>query len=242
MIELYQFFPAFGQPTASSFCLKLAAYLRMADLPYKAVDVDRPGKSPKGKLPFIRDGGVEVADSGIIIDYLKAKYGDSGDLGDLADSELSPEQQAVSLATQRLVEESLYWSAMYARWVEPEGWAVLAPAFFGVIPKPARGLVASLIRRKIIRDIRGHGRGLLTQEEVYASADKDLTALSALLGEKPYFMGDKPTTLDAVVYGLLALIYFVPIDSPLKTKAESLNNLKAHAERIREAYFPVERP
>ena len=235
MIELYQFFPAFGQPTGSSFCLKMAAYLRMARLPYKVVNVDRPSKSPKGKLPFIRDDGVEIADSGIIVDYLKSKYGDSGDLGD---SHLSPEQQAMSLAAQRLVEESLYWSVMYTRWVEPEGWAILVDTFFKVIPKPVRGLITRLIRRKIVRDIRGHGRGLLRREEVYVCADKDLTALSDLLGEKPYFMGETPTTLDAVVYGLLAQVYFIPIDSPLKSKAESLQNLKNHTVRIRDKYFP----
>lgn len=231
MIELYQFYPAFGMPSASSFCLKVETYLRMVALPYRVVVVDRPGKSPRGKLPYIRDGRNEVADSSIIIDYLKSSYGDPLDSG------LNDGQRALALATQRMVEESLYWSVLYSRWAEPQGWATLMPEFFRVLPAPIRPLIASLVRRKIIRDIRGQGRGLLSADELYAHATAELHALSTLLGAKPYFLGDRPTTLDATIYGLLAQVFFAPIPSPLKTAAESHANLKDHTVRIREEYF-----
>ena len=71
MITLYQFPPAWGLPNASPFCMKVETYLRMCNLPYTTVNVLNPAKGPKGKLPYITDGSNIVADSGLILDYLK---------------------------------------------------------------------------------------------------------------------------------------------------------------------------
>ena len=76
MIKLYQFAPAFGLPNASPFCMKVETYLRMAGLPHELVnDGLRVMKAPKGKLPFIDDDGVVVADSTFIIEHLQRRYG-----------------------------------------------------------------------------------------------------------------------------------------------------------------------
>ena len=77
MITLHQFPPALGLPNASPFCLKLELYLRMAGLPYRNRYTLELHKAPKGKLPWIDDDGVTLADSGLIIEYLKGRYGDS---------------------------------------------------------------------------------------------------------------------------------------------------------------------
>ena len=57
MIRLHQFAPAFGLLNASPFCMKLEMYLRMAGLPYEAVNSGDVMKAPKRKLPYIDDGG-----------------------------------------------------------------------------------------------------------------------------------------------------------------------------------------
>ena len=56
MIRLHQFPPLWGLSSASSFCLKLETYLRMAGLDYEVAVETNPGKAPKGKLPYIEDG------------------------------------------------------------------------------------------------------------------------------------------------------------------------------------------
>ena len=73
-----------------------------------------------------------MADSTLIIEHLKATYGDP------LDAWLSAEQRAVALAFQRLLEENLYWAVLYSRWMEPQGWAMTKDAFFGTLPLPLR--------------------------------------------------------------------------------------------------------
>jgi glutathione S-transferase len=76
MLKLHQFAPAFGLPNASSFCLKLETYLRMAEIPFESVYGMDMGKAPKGKMPYIVDGDKIIGDSNFIIDYLQQTYGD----------------------------------------------------------------------------------------------------------------------------------------------------------------------
>jgi len=58
--------------------MKLETYLRMAGLQFEipAASVRAIGGAPKGKLPYIEDAGRTAADSTLVIDYLKATYGD----------------------------------------------------------------------------------------------------------------------------------------------------------------------
>lgn len=66
----------------------------------------------------------------------------------------------------------------------------------------------------------------------------DIDALSACLGEKKYFLGDQPTTLDATAFGFLINTLRCPIESPLKEHGLSKNNLKNYVDRIRAEYYP----
>ena len=47
------------------------------------------GKAPKGKLPYINDGGLSVADSTFVCFHIEKKYGFDFDAG------LTPEQRAL---------------------------------------------------------------------------------------------------------------------------------------------------
>jgi glutathione S-transferase len=92
MITLYTFGPAFGLPDPSPFVTKAHMLLKLAGLPYRT---DESGfrKAPKGKLPYIEDEGVVVADSTFFRWHIEKKYGID------FDSELSPEQRGIPCAT-----------------------------------------------------------------------------------------------------------------------------------------------
>jgi len=234
MITLYQYEPAMGLPNASPFCMKLETWLRMAQLPYVAppptlLDV---GRAPKGKMPYIVDGGKTLADSTFIIDYLKATYGDH------LDAWLTGEQRAVALAFQRLMEENLYWAVVQTRWMEPMGWTQTRAAFFGSLPAPLKWIIPSLARRGLRQQLRGHGMGRHSEEEIHAIGRRDITALADFLGDKRFFLGDQPCTLDATAYAFLANLLWVPVESALKLHAQQYPQLQAYCQRMRERYFP----
>ncbi len=234
MITLYQFEPAFGLPNASPFCLKLETWLRMAGLPYEAprMTLSAMGRSPKGKLPYIVDEGKTIADSTFIIDYLTATYG----VG--LDGWLTAGQRAQALAFQRLMEENLYWAVVYSRWLSPDGWALTRAAFFANLPGPLRWIVPPLARRGMRKQLHGHGMGRHREADIYAIGQRDITALADFLGDKPYFLGETPCSLDATAYAFLANLLWVPVESPLKQHARQYPQLEAYCQRMRSRYYP----
>ncbi len=232
MITLYQFQPAFGLPNASPFCMKVENYLRMAGLQYEIAPRASHFRAPKGKLPYIRDNGKVVADSSFIIEYLKSAYGDP------LDARLTPLENAQALALRRMMEENLYWVLAYWRWMEPRGWELTKAEFFKPVPALLRGPISALARRGVTRQMWGHGMGRHSADEVYHIGKTDITALADFLGDKPYFLGETPTSLDATVYAFLANIILVPLDSVLKQHALKYPRLEAYCRRMRERYYP----
>ena len=231
MIKLHQFAPVWDVPNLSPFCVKVEMYLKMAGLPYEIVHA-LPPQAPKGQLPFIEDNGKRIADSRFIVEYLKENYGDS------VDAHLLPEERAVSNAMQRLTENHLYWAFLFARFGKRDAnWRENKRAIFGRLPPVVRDVVATYVRRQILKEMRGHGMGRHTEEEIYSLGLQDLDALSDYLSARPWFVGGRATTVDASVFGLLANILWAPIESPLKEHLIALENLTAFCERAREQYY-----
>ncbi|MEY2690659.1 MAG: hypothetical protein RL375_4859 [Pseudomonadota bacterium] len=227
MIRLHQFAPAFGLLNASPFCMKLEVYLRLAGLPYEAVNDGNLMKAPKGKLPYIVDQGRRVADSTFAIDYLKKTYGDPLDAG------LSAGQRAQATAFQRLFEENLYWAVVHTRWADPAGWARTRVAFFGALPVPLRWLLPPLARRGILGEMRGQGMGRHSEAEIHAIACRDVDAVADFLADRPFMLGAEPTSLDATAYAFLANLLWAPVDSPIRQHAARRVNLEAYCQRMK---------
>ena len=117
MIRLHQFKRQWGIANPSPFCMKVETYLRMTGLAYEVIEEASPLNAPKKKLPYIDDGEKVIPDSGFIIDYLKASYGNPLDGG------LSRAQQDEAHLMRRLCEESLLWPVVYSRWIDAAGGA-----------------------------------------------------------------------------------------------------------------------
>lgn len=231
MIILYQFPPVWGLPNASPFCMKVETYLRMAGLPHQSARGADIRNAPKGKFPVIEDDGRLVPDSEFIVDYLKATYGDP------LDGRLMPAERAVALAVRRLMEEHLYWCAIYSRWGVAEHWAITKVAFFAGLPAPLRWFVPNLVRKSQLKALYRQGIGRHSRDEIYALGKADITALADFLADKPFFMGEQPTSLDATAYAFLANILQQPIADPLQAQARSFANLGRYCERMKERYY-----
>ncbi len=232
IIELFQPGPAFGVPSPSPFCLKVETWLRMAGLRYRVVETTNPGKGPKGKIPFIRADGRLIGDSEFIVRYLAERHGTGLDHG------VPPAVLAAGTAIARMLDDHFYWTGVYSRWIDDRFWPTVKQAFFDGLPPLARTLVPVVVRRKIRRALHAQGTGRHSREEIYAMAADDLAALADFLADKPYFLGDRPTTLDATTYGFLANVLLVTLDTPQKAAARTHANLCQYVARMEERYFP----
>ena len=231
MIILHQFARSWGLPNLSHFCVKIETYMRMAEIPYRIVE-SLPLKAPKGKLPFIEDDGHKIADSNLILEHLKQRHGNT------PDARLSASEKAIVTAMTRLIEDHLYWISMYTRWqYTEENWQQNKKAIFSVLPPVIRDIAAFLYRIRIRRQILGHGISRLEETDIFRLGRLDIDALADYLADRPYFFGDRPSSLDAIAYGFLCNIINCPIESPLKEYAHQKTNLVEYCRRIQQAYF-----
>ena len=232
MITLYQPKGHFGLPNLSPFCMKLETWLRMSQIPFETKPANIR-KAPNGKLPYIKDGQDYIGDTSLIIDHLRQKYPSA------LDQHLSASEQAISLAMQRLFENHLNFAMIYNRWIEAENWPKMRALFLGDLPPVLKQTLPPLIQKKVLRDIKGHGLGKHPAETIYKMALDDLQAIRDFLADKPYFMGEQPTSLDAVAYAFLANILWVPLTNPLQDFIQDSPNLVAYCERMKAAFYGV---
>jgi glutathione S-transferase len=229
MIELHQYPAVWGLPSLSPFCIKAEIYLRHHEIPYRVIEERNPARGPKGKMPFIVDSTSTVADSTFILQHLEKTRGISS---------VSSENYGVCTAYQRLLEESLYFVLLYSRWVDPRGWAVLKSEFTPLFPPLLGAPILGIIRHQLKRQAFEQGISRHTREEVYRIGRNDLAALSQLLGEKKYFLGEEFSALDASAYGFLITILRQPIETELKATLKNHKNLLLYCKRLEAEYFP----
>lgn len=231
MITLYKFGPFLGTPDSSPFVIKVMMLLRLAGVPYREVQ-GNPFKGPHRFLPYIVDDGVKVADSTLIRFHLERKYSFNFDGG------LSDEQKAVAWSIEKMCEDHLYFAMLDMRWMDTANFEKgLGRHMFGSIPAPARPIVKSMLRRMNAKRLHGHGIGRHTRSTIAELAFHDVEALAAIIGDKPFLMGDEPCAADASVFGIVTSILTPPLESPLRASMQQHANLIAYRDRITKKFF-----
>ena len=67
---------------------------------------------------------------------------------------------------------------------------------------------------------------------------RDWRAVLAFMSDGPFFFGDEPTGVDAIVFGALATSILTPIESPIRDFLRSQPACVAYAEGMRALFFP----
>lgn len=231
-VTLVVFPAAFGEPSASPFCVKAEVMCRLAGLPHRLhVTVD-PRGAPRGKLPYLETGHGPVADSDGIRDYLEREHGADFDTG------LTAEERAVSRAIVRMMEEHLYFAIVADRWATDANWAVIKRLFFGDVPWPMRGLATRQVRSQVIGNLRGQGIGRFDAAGRAERALKDVRAVADLLGEKRFLFGDRPTAADISAVTMLRAAAAAPVATEISRFIDGHAGLMAYLERGRAALYP----
>jgi glutathione S-transferase len=231
MITLYMFGPSPGLPDASPFVVKVMLLLKFAGLDFVEAR-GGIGKAPKGKLPFIVDDGMRIADSTFIRFHIESKYGVD------FDAALTAEARATAWAIEKMCEEHLYWALVDMRWCDDHNFKNSVAHYFEWIAPPFRSLATKLIRRMVARRLKVQGMGRHTKAEIAQLAIRDFESLSAILGEKPYLLGDEPCSADASAFGFISGVLAPGCISPIRATLERHANLVAYRDRVMARFFP----
>ncbi|XP_078383253.1 failed axon connections homolog [Oculina patagonica] len=229
-VVLHQFAPPPPRVSGSPPCLKLETFLRMTKIPYE----NEYGLkfSKKGKMPWIEFNGQEIADSNFCIEFLKKEF--QVDI----DSHLSATEKAIAHSIRAMLEENTFWVMVYYRWCSDYA-PVLRERWFGHIFFPVKYLVFSWLKRRCRKDLWSHGIGRYSEQDVYGIGEKDLLAVSEILGHKKFLFGEKPCLADAALFAFIAAFTWDCPESPhaLLTKSKA-KNLDEHAKRMKQLYYP----
>ena len=235
MITLYTFGPRLGLPDASPFCVKAEVLLKMSGLPYRS-EHNALGKAPKGKLPFIDDGGTIIADSTFIRWHLEQVHGIDFDAG------LTAEQKAAAWAFEKLCEDNLYWGTVHARWMIDANFDKGPRQFFDFAPALIRPLIIAKVRRDVRRNLRGQGFGRHSGADIDRLVIHGYDAIANYLGPKPFLMGDTPCSADATVWAWVGGGLCPVFETPVRRAIERHANLVAYRDRGLARWFPESLP
>ncbi|MCC8968486.1 glutathione S-transferase N-terminal domain-containing protein [Bradyrhizobium sp. Pear76] len=227
MLTLYSYPPLFGVADNNGYGLKVFAFLKLAGVPFRHEHIFDASKAPRQQLPYIVDGDDSVGDSETILAYVTEKYGVT------LDAALTPAQRATNLLVTRTLDD-LYWVMSYSRWQDERYW----PQFRDALKREHPGLTDDgLMKAQAFNAQRYYyqGIGRFSPDAAMARGLADLAALASLIPAQGYVQGDRPTTIDAGIYGFVANIYFYDIDTPLKTFVVAHDALARHCRAIHAA-------
>lgn len=231
MLKLQVFGPAFGLPDPSPFAMKGEMLLKLAGLEY-LTEVGDVRKAPKGKIPVLHDGEVVVPDTTFIRFHLEDRHGID------FDKQLSERDRGIAWSVEKMLEDSLYFAVMHERWAIDENFDRGPRRFFDGIPSPVRGLLISIVRKQVKRNMRGQGISRHSREEICRLAARMLNSVSSVMGKNKYLMGSRPCGADATVFSFVAGCLCPVFESEILEHARSQKNLVEYNERMMAEFYP----
>ncbi|MFM9940389.1 MAG: glutathione S-transferase family protein [Hyphomicrobiaceae bacterium] len=231
MITLYGFGRLYGLPDPSPFVSKAEVLLKLAGLGYRR-DETGFNKAPKGKLPYINDGGTIIADSTFIRAHLEQRHGANFEQG------LDAQQKAVAWAVEKMCEEHLYWAIMDSRWMVDANFDKGPRRYFDKAPRLVRPFIVAMVRRQVRSALKAQGLGRHSRAEIEQLAKRDIDAIAVILGDKPWLMGAEPCGADASVWSFVASLLCPRFESPMREATAAHANLVAYRDRGMARWFP----
>ena len=231
MTTLYGWGPMFACPSPSPYVMKTEIQLQMLGVEFDRAIADLESVS-KQKAPYVEDDGQIIQDSNFIRAHFERKLGRS-----LLDG-LTPREQALSWALERMAEGHLTDVMAGERWMDDANFSKGPALFFQDVPAPAREQVYDEVRTGMRQTRWGAGIGRHSRDEQMQLAAWDLAAIAAQLGDRMFLLGDEPTVADASVSAVLISCETPYFDTPLSGLVHQHANLPAYIRRIRETYLP----
>lgn len=159
---------------------------------------------------------------------------------------MTPQQASDAKAYAAMLRHKLKPALMYQWWVDAQNYVELTRPWYAralgfplnyVLPgQMQRSATAALNTKLEGFDLEGDQ----AQIALFREAQECMTTLSQRLGKEPFFFGQSPTSLDAVVFAHLAPLLQAPFPSnALQNHLKACDNLAAFVTRIMQRYFPL---
>jgi len=219
VVYLYQFPRCPTLPNISPKCLQVETWLKLNGIKYENVAHNGKLRSKRGFLPFIELNGEEIADSDLIVKNLAKKYEKEMDDG------LSNEQKNIQHAMLTMVDKHLHGTFLH--WASRnaddmiKGYKLNLQQFTGL--KVPNGILNFWFKfqhcRKGLKKAKAAVGTGYSNEEIDDEGKADLKVLKEMLGEKEFFFGEEPHSLDLVTFAHIAQIVNVDneeVKCPLK--------------------------
>lgn len=199
MITLWQF-------EISPFCDKIRRALHWKGVPYRVREVPLAETlgvrkvNPAGKLPCLEADGRFVSDSTEIAYWLEERYPEPPLLP------ADPAQRAQVHVLEDWADESLYFYEMRLRFTLPHNARRFVPELVRHDAAWLQALAPYVLPRVLKATLSRQGLGRKPLDAVLRDVDRHVAALTGLLGEREWLVGDALTLADLAVFAQLACI------------------------------------
>ncbi|KAL3286546.1 hypothetical protein HHI36_001051 [Cryptolaemus montrouzieri] len=186
--------------------LAVQAFLQMCHLQYQVVPrANAEAMSPTGKVPFIKCGAFVVSELEGIVQFVNNR-------GITLTDKLNNEEKSDMRAYMCLVHNVLEKAELYICWMDNEAYNDVTSKRHGsVYPWPLNHIQNWTKRRAVMKNLKVWNWYDKKLDEVFQEVENACQALSDRLDDKEYFFGNRPTELDALVFGHLFTILTTPL-------------------------------
>ncbi|XP_068231703.1 metaxin-1 isoform X1 [Palaemon carinicauda] len=226
-----------GLPSMDLKSLQMLAYVKFSGAPVTIVKSSNPFRSPTGQLPVFKCSEGAFSEFSQVTTFLRKQNFS-------CDHELSAKQCSEVVAYEHLLREKLYPALVYLWWVEPKSYYdVIHKWYFSSMPFPHKFWYPGKFHKghtDLINSIFDDSCDTHTIEtELHKQAQECLTMLSNRLGDREYFFGRSPSTIDALIFSYLALLLKVDLKvQVLQNHIKACPNLSRYVTKAIQRYFP----
>ncbi|XP_050430149.1 metaxin-2-like [Adelges cooleyi] len=218
----------------SSECLAVKTFLKMLNLDFivEARENAEYMSPHRGKVPFIKAGQFLIAGFEPIVNFAQTK-------GYSLSTHLSETQKWDLRVYMSLVYNILLNAEIYVTWNHESTYKeITKQRYSSVYPFPLNHLATYYKRQSMLSLLEVLNWKKKTLDEVFKDVDKICESLSSVLGNKKYFFDEKPTELDALVFGHLFTIITTPLlNNRFATTVRNYDNLVKLCVRIETEFF-----